>query len=207
MDPKPCSLKTSLLRKDFDLLRNSRPTVPMYADGRELLVFRTFSQSGSVPKRVFRHAEQAQRKISAPVQTVQKVRNRQNRFTISWSFALWISFAKVVDPKPCSLKTSLPRKDFDLLRNSRPAVPMYADERELLVFRTFSQSGSVPKRVFRHAEQAQRFFSAPVVFLHFMGLRLTRPPTGGLLRRTAAARPPPRRRCSRAACFSRPEDR
>ena len=52
-------LKTSLLRKDFDLLRNSRPTVPMYADGRELLVLRTFSQSGSVPKRVFRHAERA----------------------------------------------------------------------------------------------------------------------------------------------------
>ena len=51
-------LKTSLLRKDFDLLRNSRPTVPMYADERELLVFRTFSQSVSVPKRVFRHAEE-----------------------------------------------------------------------------------------------------------------------------------------------------
>ena len=31
-------------------------TVPMYADGCELLVFRTFSQSVSVPKRVFRHA-------------------------------------------------------------------------------------------------------------------------------------------------------
>ena len=44
------------------------------------------------------------------------------------------------------------RKNFDLLRNSRPAVPMYADERELLVFRTFSQSVSVPKSVFRHAE-------------------------------------------------------
>ena len=29
----------------------------MYADGCELLVFRTFSQSVSVPKRVFRHAE------------------------------------------------------------------------------------------------------------------------------------------------------
>ena len=64
-----------LLRKDFDLLRNSHPcaavrdegalrmrrapcgyTVPMYVDGRELLVFRTFSQSVSVPKRFFRHA-------------------------------------------------------------------------------------------------------------------------------------------------------
>ena len=42
-------------------------------------------------------------------------------------------------------------KDFDLLRNSRPTVPMYADERELLVLRPFSQSVSVPKRVFRHA--------------------------------------------------------
>ena len=33
----------------------------MYADGCELLVFRTFSQSVSVPKRVFRHAEAASR--------------------------------------------------------------------------------------------------------------------------------------------------
>ena len=56
-DSKLYSLKTSLLRKNFDLLRNSRPTVPMYADERELLVFRTFSQSVSVPKRAFRHAE------------------------------------------------------------------------------------------------------------------------------------------------------
>ena len=119
----------------------------MYADERELLVFRTFSQSVSVPKRVFRHAEQAQRFFSAPVQTVKKVRNLQNRFTISWIFALWISFAKVVDPKPCSLKTSLQRKDFDLLRNSRTTVPMYADGRALLVFRTFSQSVSVPGKV------------------------------------------------------------
>ena len=46
-------MKTSLLRRDFDFLRNSRPTVPMYADERELLVFRTFSQSGSVPKSFF----------------------------------------------------------------------------------------------------------------------------------------------------------
>ena len=86
------------------------------------------------------------------LQTVKKVRNRQNRFTIQWIFALWILFAKVEDFKLYGLKTSLLRKDFDLLRNSRPTVPMYADERELLVFRTFSQSVSVPKRVFRHAE-------------------------------------------------------
>ena len=33
VDSKLYSLKTSLLRKNFDLLRNSRPTVPMYADG------------------------------------------------------------------------------------------------------------------------------------------------------------------------------
>ena len=68
-------------------------------------------------------------------------------------FVLRISFAKAGDSKLYSLKTSLLRKDFDLLRNSRPTVPMYADERELLVFRTFSQSVSVPKRVFRHAEE------------------------------------------------------
>ena len=67
-------------------------------------------------------------------------------------FALWISFTKVGDSKLYSLKTNLLRKDFDLLRNSRPTVPMYADGRELLVFRTFSQSVSVPKRVFRHAD-------------------------------------------------------
>ena len=52
-------------------------------------------------------------------------------------FVLRISFAKAGDSKLYSLKTSLLRKDFDLLRNSRPTVPMYADERELLVFRTF----------------------------------------------------------------------
>ena len=88
-------------------------------------------------------------------QTVKKVRNRQNRFTIQWAFALWTSFTKVWNYQLYSLKTSLLRKNFDLLRNSRPAVPMYADERELLVFRTFSQSVSVPKRVFRHAESPQ----------------------------------------------------
>ena len=78
-------------------------------------------------------------------------------------FALWISFTKVGDSKLYSLKTSLLRKDFDLLRNSHPTVPMYTDERELLVFRTFSQSVSVPKRVFRHAETrtfVRVFFSA-----------------------------------------------
>ena len=63
-------------------------------------------------------------------------------------FVLRISFAKAGDSKLYSLKTSLLRKNFDLLRNSRPAVPMYADERELLVFRTFLQSVSVPKRFF-----------------------------------------------------------
>ena len=84
----------------------------------------------------------------ARLQTVKKVRNRQNRFTIQWIFALWILFAKVGYSKLYSLKTSLLRKDFDLLRNTRPTVPMYADERELLVFRIFSQSGSVPKRFF-----------------------------------------------------------
>ena len=71
-------------------------------------------------------------------------------------FALWIIFTKVGYSKLYSLKTGLLRKDFDLLRNSRPTVPMYADERELLVFRTFSQSVSVPKRVFRHADGARR---------------------------------------------------
>ena len=87
-----------------------------------------------------------------PSQTVKKVRNRQNRFTIQWIFTLWISFTKAGASKLYSLKTSLLRKDFDLLRNSRSTVPMYADERELLAFRTFSQSVSVPKRVFQHAE-------------------------------------------------------
>ena len=85
-------------------------------------------------------------------QTVKKVRNRQNRFTIQRFFTLWISFTKVWDSKLYSMIPSLLCKDFDLLRNSRPTVPMYADERELLVFRTFLQSVSVPKRVFRHAE-------------------------------------------------------
>ena len=76
-------------------------------------------------------------------------------------FVLRISFAKAGDSKLYSLKTSLLCKDFDLLRNSRPTVPMYADEREFLVFRTFSQSVSVPKRVFRHA--AKRAAEQPVL--------------------------------------------
>ena len=75
-------------------------------------------------------------------------------------FALWISFAKVGDSELYSLKTSLLRKNFDFQRNSRPTVPMYADGREFLVFRTFSQSVSVPKRVFRHAEAVKQRFTA-----------------------------------------------
>ena len=38
-------LKSCLLRKDFDFRRNSRPTVPLYADRRELLGFRNFFHS------------------------------------------------------------------------------------------------------------------------------------------------------------------
>ena len=79
-------------------------------------------------------------------------------------FVLRISFAKAGESKLYSLKTSLLRKNFDLLRNSRPTVPMYADERELLVFRTFSQSVSVPKRVFRHAEICLRIFRRQIFF-------------------------------------------
>ena len=41
-------------------------TVPMYADGCELLVFRTFSQSVSASKRVFRHAGREPTLGSAP---------------------------------------------------------------------------------------------------------------------------------------------
>ena len=37
--------KSCLLRKDFDFRRNSRPTVPLYADRRELLGFRNFFNS------------------------------------------------------------------------------------------------------------------------------------------------------------------
>ena len=55
--PELYNPRKSLLRKNFDFLRNSRPNVPLYADGRELLFFRTFLQSVSVSKRVFRHAE------------------------------------------------------------------------------------------------------------------------------------------------------
>ena len=42
---------------DFDLLRNSRLTVPLYADRRELLVFRTFPTVSQRVEMVFRHAE------------------------------------------------------------------------------------------------------------------------------------------------------
>ena len=62
-------------------------------------------------------------------------------------FTLWVIFTNVEYSKLNSMKNSLLRKDFDLLRNSRSTVPMYAGERELLVFRTFSQSVSVPGKV------------------------------------------------------------
>ena len=39
------SFQFCLLRKDFDFRRNSRPTVPLYADRRELLGFRDFFSS------------------------------------------------------------------------------------------------------------------------------------------------------------------
>ena len=45
-------------------------TVPMYADGCELLVFRTFSQSAGVSKRVFRHAEAAAAELQPPPQYI-----------------------------------------------------------------------------------------------------------------------------------------
>ena len=86
-------------------------------------------------------------------QTVPKVRNRQNRFTFLWIFSPCVLIQKAEYLEFYNAKKCLLRKDFDLLRNSRPTVPMYADGRELLAFRTFWQSVSVPKRVFRHAEK------------------------------------------------------
>ena len=74
-------------------------------------------------------------------------------------FVLRISFAKAGDSKLYSLKTSLLRKDFDLLRNSRPTVPMYADERELLVFRTF----------FAVCQRAEKSFSTRCSSDHSIG--------------------------------------
>ena len=38
-------MRSCLLRKDFDFRRNSRPTVPLYADRREFLGFRNFFNS------------------------------------------------------------------------------------------------------------------------------------------------------------------
>ena len=64
--------KNLLIYMDFDLLRNSHPTVPLYADGCELLVFRTFSQSASVSKRVFRHAQWS---VSVLIRSINYLRN------------------------------------------------------------------------------------------------------------------------------------
>ena len=46
-------LQSCLLRKDFDFHRNSRPTVPLYADRRELLGFRNFFNSLPVCRKWF----------------------------------------------------------------------------------------------------------------------------------------------------------
>ena len=117
------SLKNSLFGKDFDLLRNSRPTVPMYADERELLVFRTFSQSVSVPKRVCRHAVRRQWKfpIAAAFFDIQKIRackfggNRDSpvaacvaaikQFTVLLSFYCTRRFRLRRPPQPAADRT------------------------------------------------------------------------------------------------------
>ncbi len=44
--------------------------------------------------------------------------------------------------------------NFDLLRNSRLSVSIYADRRELLVFRTFLAVSQRVEKVFRHAARA-----------------------------------------------------
>ena len=74
-----------MLRKDFDFLRNSRPNVPMYADGRELLVFRTFLQSVSVSKRVFRHAEATRRGAAGGFLHYSAVPRKRIRRAASWA--------------------------------------------------------------------------------------------------------------------------
>ena len=70
--------------------------------------------------------------------SVDKARNRQNQKTFSGIFI----FVMQINIKAISCTFSRFRKmignDFDLLRNSRLTVPVYADRRELLVFRTFS---------------------------------------------------------------------
>ena len=50
-------------------------------------------------------------------------------------------------------------------------VSIYADRRELLVFRTFLQSASVSKRVFRHADAGSEYASR-VIFLSYFTLRV-----------------------------------
>ena len=46
-----------MLRKQFDLLRNSHSTVPVYADECELLAFGAFSTVSQRIEAVFRYAE------------------------------------------------------------------------------------------------------------------------------------------------------
>ena len=72
------------------------------------------------------------------------------------------------------LKIRLLCKDFDLLRNARPAVPMYADGRALLAFQTFLQFSSLSKRLF---DKLKRDFlpKVPLVFYYLAAARFFRP--------------------------------
>ena len=74
----------------------------MYADGRELLVFRTFLQSVRLSKK----------------SVIVKIGSHFNGFLFSV-----FCFAKTEYPELYNPRKSLLRKNFDLLRNSRPNVP------------------------------------------------------------------------------------
>ena len=74
--------KSCLLRKDFDFRRNSRPTVPLYADRRELLGFRDFFNSLPACRKWFfdtLRSLQAQTPETILFQSLRRPTSRNNR--------------------------------------------------------------------------------------------------------------------------------
>ena len=102
--------------------------------------------------------------------SVEKARNRQNRKTISGSLIFVVRINIKAIFRTFSRFGKMICNDFDLLRNSRLTVPMYADRRELLVFRTFSTVSQRVEKVFRHAEEVRR----PGALLIFHGTTAAR---------------------------------
>ena len=157
--------KRPLFHRDFDLLRNLRPAVPMYADGPELLAFRPSLPSAGM-------------------------RAESSKSETHWGFP-FLRYFPGMDPLCMIPKRPLFHRDFDLLRNLRPAVPMYADGHELLAFRPSLPSAWMEAE----SSKLENTLGLSNAWQHLPSLPLKTQAAGGSLRRLFSAK---------ILCFSRP---